>query len=104
MPGYYWITNGPTKVYCGMNFTGSTCENMYNSNPGTGNKSGYYRISDTWTYCDINSIITIPTCAGVGGSWRRIARIDISKGDNCPNGWLKDTQSGVSFCRVAQNN
>ena len=28
MPGYYWIINGPTKVYCGMNFTGSTCENI----------------------------------------------------------------------------
>jgi len=107
MPGYYWITDGPTKVYCGMTYTGSSCGDMYNNNPETGYKSGYYRINNTWTYCDLNSTTTsgtnIPSCAGVRGSWRRITKIDISNGDNCPNGWLKDTQSGVSFCRVARN-
>jgi len=27
--GYYWITDGPTRVYCGMTYTGSSCENIY---------------------------------------------------------------------------
>ena len=27
--GYYWITNGPTRVYCGMTYTGSSCEYIY---------------------------------------------------------------------------
>ena len=31
--------------------------------------------------------------------------IDISAGDHdCPTGWLKLVQSGVSFCRVASTN
>ena len=47
----------------------------------------------------------IPTCAGVGGGWRRNAHINISAGDDCPSGWHKDTYaySGVSFCRVVSD-
>ena len=26
MSGYYWITNGPSKVFCGMDYTGSSCQ------------------------------------------------------------------------------
>ena len=43
------------------------------------------------------------TCAGVSGGWRRIIKIDISAGDDCPGGWRKDTYSGVSFCRVVSD-
>ena len=109
IPGYYWITDGPTKVYCGMTYTGSSCEDIYNNNPETGNKSGYYRINGTqWTYCNMTDFTIIagdliPTCAGVGGGWRRIINIDISAGDDCPSGWRKDTYSGVSFCRVVSD-
>jgi len=39
----------------------------------------------------------IPTCAGVGGGWRRIININISAGDDCPSGWRRDTYSGVSY-------
>ena len=46
----------------------------------------------------------ISTCAGVGGGWRRIANINISAGDDCPGEWRKATQSGVSFCRMTNNN
>ena len=35
-PGYYWITNGPSKVFCGMTYTGLSCEDIYNNNPETG--------------------------------------------------------------------
>jgi len=101
--GYYWILHGPRKVFCGMTYTGSSCEDIYSNNPETGNKSGYYRINDTqWTYCNMTAIAAgfmIPTCAGVGGGWRRIVNIDISAGDDCPSGWLKGTYSGVSFCQ-----
>jgi len=87
-----------------MTYTGSSCEDIYNNNPETGDKSGYYRINDKWTYCNMKDIATganfIPTCAGVGGGWKRLIKIDISAGDDCPSGWRKDTYSGVSFCRV----
>ena len=107
--GYYWITDGPTRVYCGMTYTGSSCEDIYNNNPETGDKSGYYRINDNqWTYCNMTEITTttgdlIPTCAGVGGGWRRIAHININAGGDCPNGWREDTYSGISFCRVVSD-
>ncbi|XP_065915238.1 P-selectin-like [Dysidea avara] len=56
-PGYYWVLDGPRKVFCGMIYTGSSCEDIYNNNPETGDKSGYYRINDTqWTYCDMMAI------------------------------------------------
>jgi len=94
-----------------MTYTGSSCEDIYANHPETGDKSGYYRINDKWTYCDMKDIASeidtgdvISTCAGVGGGWRRIAKIDISKGDDCPNGWRKDTQSNVGFCRVTLDN
>ena len=47
MSGYYFITDGPTRVYCGMAYTGSSCEDIYNNNPETGDKSGYHRINDS---------------------------------------------------------
>ena len=96
-PGYYWILDGPRKVYCGMTYTGTSCEEIYSNNPETGDKTGYYRINDTqWVYCT-------PTCAGMGGGWKRIVNIDISAGDDCPSGWRKDTYSGVGFCRVVSD-
>ena len=104
--GYYWITNG--GVYCGMNYTGSSCEDIYKNNPETVDKSGYYCINESqWTYCNMTAMVAngdfISTCAGVGGGWRRIANINISAGDDCPIGWLKSTESSVTFCRVVSN-
>ena len=104
--GYYWITKGPSRVYCGMTYDGLSCEDIYNNNPETGDKSGYYRINgNQWTNCDMTVIaVMIPTCADVGGRWTRLAHINITAGDDCPSGWTKDTQSGVSFCRPPGNN
>ena len=104
-PGYYWILNGPSRVYCAMNYTGSSCEDIYNNNPEISKRSGYYRISgNQWTYCNVTAIDIIAsnfisTCAGVGGQWRRFVDIDISVGDNCPSGWTKATFSSYSFCQ-----
>ena len=60
-PGYYTIVY---KVYCGMTYTGSSCENIFKrypeihrSNPSK--KSGYYRLNNNqWTYCDMTEIAT----------------------------------------------
>ena len=108
-PGYYWITDGPRRVYCGINYTGSSCVDIYNSSPEVSDKSGYYRINDSqWTYCNMTAIAIavgdfISTCAGMGGGWRRIANINISAGDDCPGEWRKATQSNITFCRVASD-
>ena len=77
-----------------MNYTGSSCENIYISNPETGDKSVYYRIyGKGWTYCSMAAIMTcIHMADGVAGEgWRRIAHFDISAGDHCPSGWRRDT-------------
>ena len=76
-------------MYCGMNYIGSSCEHIYNNNPETGDKSGYYCINESkWTYCNMTAIAAngdfITTCAGVGGGWRRIVNIDIGAGDDSP--------------------
>ena len=107
--GYYWLIDSLRQVYCGMNYTGSSCEDIYNNNPETGDKLGYYRINDNqWTYCNMTEIAingdSISTCAGEGGGWRRIVNINISAGDHCPGEWRKATQSGVSFCRMDNEN
>ena len=103
--GYYWITG--SREYCGMNYTGLSCEDVYLNHPESGDKSGYYRINDNqWTYCNITAVASsgISKCAGVIGRWRRIVNIDISAEDDCPGEWIKATQSGVNFCRVASDN
>ena len=99
--GHYWVTK---RVYCGMNYTGQSCEDIYYYNPETRTKSGYYRVNNQWMYCNMAmaaiavAINFIPTCAGVGGGWRRIANIDIKAGDDCPSGWTK-AGDFVTFCR-----
>ena len=75
MSGYYWITSGPSRVYCGMNFAESSCEEIYNNNLETRDKSGYYRINNHWMYCNMTAIAfscgdLTSSCAGVQcGGW-----------------------------------
>ena len=51
-----------------MTYTESFCEDIYNNNPETGDKLGYYRINDKWTYCNMREIavadssVFISTC------------------------------------------
>ena len=106
MSGYYWILDGPSKVYCGMNYTGPTCEDIYLNNEATRDRPGYYRInSNGWVFCDMNAIqilfsggALISSCAGVSGIWRRIANFDIAAGDDCPSPWIKGSYKTVSYC------
>ena len=46
-PAFYWITS---KVFCGMNYSKLSCENIYMSYPATQNKSGYYCIKGKMTF------------------------------------------------------
>ena len=80
------MLDGPSDVYCGMNYTGSSCVDIFNNNLEVRDISGYYRINgNQWTYCNMTAIANgdnINISAGLGE-------------------WRKATQSGVSFCRVA---
>ena len=34
-----------------------SCEDIYNNNPETGNKNGYYPINNTkWTFCNMTAV------------------------------------------------
>ena len=44
-----------------MTNTGSSCENIYYNNPETGDKSGYYRINEKWTYCNMKELTSTKT-------------------------------------------
>ena len=80
------ITDGPSRVYCGMGYSGLSCEDVYINNVATRNKSGYYRINNNneWVYCNMTAIAIafsrgdlISSCVGVDegvdGIWKRIA-------------------------------
>ena len=70
--GYYWIVK---RVFCGMTYTGSSCDYIYNKYPEIKNnpkeKSGYYPLNNNqWTYCNMTEIAAnddkfIPTYAAV---------------------------------------
>ena len=100
--GHYWITN---RVYCGMNYTGSSCEFIFDNHPKSRDKSGYYRISNNqWTYCNMTAIAnaiaqSISTCGSIEKGWRRVIKLNVNAGDDCPSGWTKANNSGYSFCQ-----
>ena len=102
--GYYWILDGPSRVYCGMNHTGLSCEDIYNNNVTTRDKSGYYRIiNNEWVFCNMTAIAfsrgdLMSSCVGVDGVWKRLASFNITAGDDCPSPWVKSSHNNVSFC------
>ena len=57
--GYYWIVK---RVFCGMTYTGSSCEYIYKKYPeiyknNPEEKSGYYHLNNKqWTYCNMTEI------------------------------------------------
>ena len=109
-PGYYWVTDGPSDVYCGMNYTGLDCEEIYASYEAVRDRSGYYRITNNeWVYCNMTAAAfsyddLITSCPGVGGVWRRIANLNVTAGDDCPSPWVNNSHDNVSFCRIPSDN
>ena len=67
-----------------------SCTDIYNYNMASRGQSGYYWIKTDQVYrvyCDMQL-----ACGGITGGWMRIANIDTTQGDDCPNGWRKITQ------------
>ena len=81
---------------------GISCGDIYQLNPTSHGKSGYYVIQagdrSMFVYCDME----LEKCGGEKG-WMKVTDIDTSKGDDCPNGWSNIT-SPVAACRAPSDN
>ena len=80
-------------------YPGESCKDIYNGNPQTHNRSGYYWLINPprHVYCDMEQRVV---CGNIGG-WTRIASVNITGGDECPTG---RSQDGISFCRSLSDN
>ncbi|XP_065893741.1 uncharacterized protein [Dysidea avara] len=78
-------------------YSGGSCRVIYDRNPQTHNRSGYYWLINPLrdVYCDMEQR---SECGNIGG-WTRIASVNITRGDECPTGWNKSSQDSISFCR-----
>ena len=74
-----------TRYGFDIDFPGASCADIYNKNPTSHGRSGYYVLKTNhlfFAYCDMEL-----DCGGDKGGWMRIA--DINKGDTCPTGWTR---------------
>ena len=80
---------------------GRSCRDIYQKNPHCRGRSGYYVVvvgtTPNFVYCDMEL-----ECGGEKG-WMRIADVDATKGDACPDGWRNIT-SPVAACRAPTDN
>ena len=83
-------------------YPGESCKEIYDLNPQTHNRTGYYWLVNPprHVYCDMEQRVV---CGNIGG-WTRIASVNITRGDECPTGWNKSSQDGISFCRSPSDN
>jgi len=82
MYGAAWI------IFCLVSVTTKTCFGGYYERDciNLGRKdSGIYYDEGREFYCDMEL-----ECGGYKGGWTRIARLNISEGDECPKGWNTD--------------
>ena len=80
---------------------GQSCADIYEKNPSSRGRSGHYliRTNDLFlAQCDMET-----ENEGKKKGWLKIADIDVSKGDDCPNGWRKTKVNGIEMCRSLQN-
>ena len=81
---------------------GVSCADIYDNNPASHGKSGYYIVKTdhihTAVYCDMEL-----QCGGYKGGWMKIADYDTSRGDDCPKGWNKTTANNIDVCRSPSN-
>ena len=76
---------------------GVSCADIYDNNPASHGKSGYYIVKTDHihtVYCDMEL-----QCGGHKGGWMKIADYDTSRGDDCPKGWNKITANNIDMCR-----
>ena len=72
-----------TRYGFDIDYPGASCADIYNKNPTSHGRSGYYVLKTDhlfFAYCDMEL-----DCGGTKGGWMRIA--DLNKGDTCPNEW-----------------
>ena len=77
---------------------GISCADIYNKNPASHGNSGEYIIKTDRLYfvhCDM-----VLDCKGQKG-WMRIADLNTTRGDDCPDGWVKNT--AYKFCCTGGN-
>ncbi|XP_065883204.1 uncharacterized protein [Dysidea avara] len=91
-----------TYQFSDLLLSGASCKEIYDLNPPTHNRSGYYWLINPLrdVYCDMEQRVV---CGNIGG-WTRIASVNITRGDECPTGWNKRSQDGISFCRSPSDN
>ena len=102
------ISATTSSEQCGINlfshpfYPGESCKEIYDWNPQTHNRSGYYWLINPLrrVYCDMYKR---SECGNIGG-WTRIASVNITRGDECPTGWNMSSQNGISFCRSPNDN
>jgi len=85
-----------TRYGFDIDHPGVSCADIYNKNPTSRGRSGYYTIKTDhlfFAYCDMEL-----DCSGNKGGWMRIVDIDTSRGDTCPSGWT----SYKSYCTGGQ--
>ena len=74
-----------TRYGFDIDYPGTSCADIYNKNPTSHGRSGYYVLKTDhlfFAYCDMEL-----DCGGNKGGWMRIADTDTSRGDICPSGW-----------------
>ena len=74
-----------TRYGFDIDYPGASCADIYNKNPTSHGRSGYYVLKTDrlfFAYCDMEL-----DCGGNKGGWMRIADIDTSRGNICPSGW-----------------
>ena len=77
---------------------GYSCANIYEMNPSSRGRSGPYLIKTSELFlaqCDMETELE-----GKKKGWLKIADIDVSKGDKCPEGWNKTKANGIETCRA----
>ena len=104
IPGYYWIIDSPTNVYCGMNYTGLSCEDIYYNYPETGNKLGYYPINNTkWTFCNMTAIATPATVAFTVAPTATPTSAKVTPTDT-PTTLTNDPTAELNYCAGVEGN
>ena len=76
-----------TRYGFDIDLPGTSCVDIYNKNPTSHGRSGYYVLKTDhlfFAYCDMEL-----DCGGNKGGWMRIADINTKRGDTCPSGWKR---------------
>ena len=84
--------NTCTRYGFDVDLPGAFCADIYNKNPISHGRSGYYVLKTDhlfFAYCDMEL-----DCGGTKGGWMRIADTDTTKRVTCPSGWTNYT----SYC------